>query len=629
MLTLTTFVIDTYFQAPSLNEITPISTPSNINTPSVVIKSNEAGTISSSLSFSSTNICIAGNNTITFNALADNTYSGETVTVTDFAGNSTIITLSTFVIDTVAPTLNETTPINALSNDNTPSVVITSNEAGTISSSLGFSSTTSGIAGNNTITFNLLFDDTYSGETVTFTNLAGNSTTLTLSTFIINTTGATLGETVPINNPTNDTTPSVTIYSTKNGTITSSLGFSSTTNGIVGNNIITFNTLADNTYTGETVTFTDFAGNSTTITLSTFTIDTVAPVLSETTPISTPTNDITPSVVITSNKTGRISSSTLGFSTSTNIIAGNNTITFNALVDNTYIGDSVTVTDDAGNSTTITLTTFRIDSTGPTLSETTPISTPSNINTPQVVISSDEAGTISSSLGFSSTTSGIAGANTIKFNTLSDNTYSGETVTFTDAAGNSTTITLSSFTIDTVAPTLSETTPISTPTNNTTPSVVITSNESGTISSSLGFSSTTSGIDGENTITFNTLSDNTYTGVTVTFTDVVGNSTTLTLSTFTINTVGPTLSETTPIITPTNINTPSVVITSNEAGTISSSLGFISTTSGIFGDNTITFNTLSDGTYKWCYSNIHKCNWKCNNNYINYIYYRYCWPNIK
>ena len=35
----------------------------------------------------------------------------------------TIITLSTFVIDTVAPTLNETTPINALSNDNTPSVI--------------------------------------------------------------------------------------------------------------------------------------------------------------------------------------------------------------------------------------------------------------------------------------------------------------------------------------------------------------------------------------------------------------------------------------------------------------------------------------------------------------------------
>ena len=60
----------------------------------------------------------------------------------------------------------------------TPSVVITSNEAGTISSSLGFSSTTNGIVGNNTITFNTLLDNTYSGVTVTFTEIAGNSSTL-------------------------------------------------------------------------------------------------------------------------------------------------------------------------------------------------------------------------------------------------------------------------------------------------------------------------------------------------------------------------------------------------------------------------------------------------------------------
>ena len=86
--------------------------------------------------------------------------------------------------------------------------------------------------------------------------------------------------------------------------------------------------------------------------------------------------------------------------------------------DNTYIGDSVTVTDDAGNSTTITLTTFRVDS-GTNIKWNYAISTPSNINTPQGNVI-DEAGTISSSLGFSSTTSGIAGANTIKFNTLSD-----------------------------------------------------------------------------------------------------------------------------------------------------------------------------------------------------------------
>ena len=305
------------------------------------------------------------------------------------------------------------------------------------------------IAGANTITFNALADNTYSGETVTFTDAAGNSSTLTLTTFVVDTVAPTLTETTPISTPSNDTTPSVVITSNEAGTISSSLGFSSTTSGIAGANTITFNTLADNTYSGETVTFTDAVGNSTTLTLSTFIINTAGPVLSETTPVSTPTNDNTPSVVITSNKAGTITSSTLGFSTSSNIIAGANTITFNTLTDKTYSGDSITVTDALGNPSTLTLTSFTIDTVAPTLTETTPISTPSTNNKPSVVITSDEAGTISSSLSFTSTTSGIVGANTITFDTLADNTYNGETVTFTDAAGNSKSITLTAFTIST------------------------------------------------------------------------------------------------------------------------------------------------------------------------------------
>ena len=114
-----------------------------------------------------------------------------------------------------------------------------------------------------------------------------------------------------------------------------------------------------------------------------------------------------------------------------------------------------------------------IDSTPPTLTETTAVGTPNNDNTPNVVITSNEAGTITCSLGFSTSTSGTASANTITFTELSDGTYSGETVTFTDASGNSTTITLSTFVIDTTAPTFT-TSPSSVTVNcgdNTDPSV--------------------------------------------------------------------------------------------------------------------------------------------------------------
>ena len=85
------------------------------------------------------------------------------------------------------PILNETTPISSITN-NTPSVTINSKINGTISSSLGISSTANGFIGNNTITFNLLVDDTYSVKTVTFTDIYGNLSTITLSTFTINTT---------------------------------------------------------------------------------------------------------------------------------------------------------------------------------------------------------------------------------------------------------------------------------------------------------------------------------------------------------------------------------------------------------------------------------------------------------
>ena len=132
------------------------------------------------------------------------------------------------------PILNETTPISSITNNNTPSVTINSKINGTISSSLGISSTANGFIGNNTITFNLLVDDTYSVKTVTFTDIYGNLSTITLSTFTINTTPPILVETNPIITPTNDNTPSVTINSNEPATISSSLPFTTTTSGIVG-----------------------------------------------------------------------------------------------------------------------------------------------------------------------------------------------------------------------------------------------------------------------------------------------------------------------------------------------------------------------------------------------------------
>ena len=84
-----TFVVDT--TAPTLLQVTAVTTPTKDTTPSYVFASPEVGTISYGGSCDSDNTsATAGLNTITFNTLSDATYSNCTITVTDSAGNAYI-----------------------------------------------------------------------------------------------------------------------------------------------------------------------------------------------------------------------------------------------------------------------------------------------------------------------------------------------------------------------------------------------------------------------------------------------------------------------------------------------------------------------------------------------------------
>jgi hypothetical protein len=106
------------------------------------------------------------------------------------------------------------------------------------------------------------------------------------------------------------------------------------------------------------------------------------------------------------------------------------------------------VEDSAGNSITAADATFTTtgDTTAPTLSQVTAVST-NNDTTPSYTFSSNEAGTISyGGSCSSSTTSASSGNNNITFNNLSAGTYSNCTINVTDAVGNiSDTLTINSF----------------------------------------------------------------------------------------------------------------------------------------------------------------------------------------
>jgi len=108
-LTMSSFTIDT--TAETLLEVTAVTTPTNDTTPNYTFSTNEAGTITYGGSCSSsTTSATPGNNPITLNSLSDGTYSDCTITVTDSLGHaSSALSVSTFVVDTTAPSVDNFT----------------------------------------------------------------------------------------------------------------------------------------------------------------------------------------------------------------------------------------------------------------------------------------------------------------------------------------------------------------------------------------------------------------------------------------------------------------------------------------------------------------------------------------
>jgi len=160
---------------------------------------------------------------------------------------------------------------------------------------------------------------------------------------------------------------------------------------------------------------------------------------------------------------------------------------------------------------------------------------------------------------------------------------------------------------------LKEVTAITTPTTDTTPDYTFSSTGSGAITyGGSCSSSTTSAISGNNTITLNTLSVGTYADCTITVSKTISTensekklSGSLTMTSFTVtssnDTTAPTIAEVTAVATPTNDKTPDYTFSSDEAGTITyGGSCSSSTTSATSGNNTITFISLSEGTYSNC-----------------------------
>ena len=102
----------------------------------------------------------------------------------DFTGNEDAVEAS--LKPTTAPILKEVTAVTTPTTDTTPNYTFSSSEAGTITYGGSCSSSNkNAISGNNTITLRTLSNGTYSDCTITVKNTLGNSATLNISTFVV------------------------------------------------------------------------------------------------------------------------------------------------------------------------------------------------------------------------------------------------------------------------------------------------------------------------------------------------------------------------------------------------------------------------------------------------------------
>ncbi|MEJ0021248.1 MAG: fibronectin type III domain-containing protein [Candidatus Doudnabacteria bacterium] len=283
------------------------------------------------------------------------------------------------------------------------------------------------------------------------------------------TTAPVLAEVTPVPTPTSDNTPDYTFSSTEAGTITYGGDCTSaTTAAVVGNNTVTFNTLADGVHMNCTIMVTDAASNqSLPLSVNTFTVDTTVPdttppVISAVTSTAITQTGVTISWMTDENSTSQVDygpTTSYGSSTaldtslvtshSQNITGLTAGTIYHFHVKSADAANNLATSDDF-NFTTLAAT----DTTAPVLAEVTAVPSPTNDNTPDYTFSSTEAGTITYGGDCSSaTTSAVAGNNTVTFNTLPDGVHSNCTIVVTDASGNaSTALNVSAFTVNTATP---------------------------------------------------------------------------------------------------------------------------------------------------------------------------------
>ena len=506
------------------------------------------------------------------------------IVATDNAGRSTTSDTAAFIIDSTAPSVTLTNPPSILKGGSTYNIAFTHSDTNTIASrTLEYAadgttfSTVIATSPTSTHAWTVPTVDTLNSKIrYTVVDTAGNSTTITSTAFIIDSTPPTLTITDLAANVAGASSQNVSFTVTdSNGIASKSLDYS--TDGVTWTNISAAPTSpqswtvpsVDTTTMRVRISAVDSAGNTNSATTTLFTVDSTPPGVAITTPPSDLKGGSTYTILFSSSDAIGVASHTLyyaadgvTFSAITSPLVGATSYAWTVPLDNVATAKlKIMATDLSGNTNTATSSAFIVDSIAPVANLTNPPSILKGGSSHNIVFSHSDANVIASrTLEYAA--DGATFSTVIASNPTSPFTWTVPTAnttaskyryTVVDTAGNSTTTTSAGFIIDSTVPALSINNLAAYVAGGSSQSVTFTATDTNGIASrSLDYS-----IDGTTwtNISATPVSPQSWTipsinsstaRVRISATDTAGNTNTATTGLFTIDSILPAASITTP-----------------------------------------------------------------------------------
>jgi hypothetical protein len=606
-----TYLLDTIAPpVPAVALAVPSSSPGRVTTPSFSVSDTEAGvsyscTVTGPTVVPASAIGCGSTTTVDLSGAGrDGSYT-LAVVAADAAGNLSAAGSATYTLDTApppTPVVTLTSPTSSPSNVAGPVFSVTDTEAGVILSCSVSGPTpvpATAVSCGSTTAVDLSGpgrDGSYR-LSVTATDAAGNVSVAGKATYLLDTTpppAPTSILSVPASSPGNVTAPQFAVSDTEAG-VSYTCSVSGATTVPTGAITCGATTTVDLSGTGRdgsytlSVTATDVAGNTSAAGSATYVLDTTAPpapvVVSPGASTKVPSFGITdgdPSAVLTCLLTSPKGKTVFPTSPPATCPTSG-TFDTTTFADGTYTL-VVTATDPAGNTTSTTVTWLRdtIPPAVPTVTLSTPPSSPGKVTAPQFAVSDTEAG-VSYACSVSGATTVPSGAITCGATTTVDLSGAGRdgvytlSVTATDAAGNTSAAGSANYTLDTMAPptpSVSLTVPSSSPGNATGPHFSVSDAETGVTyscavagpttvpSTAISCGSTTSvDLSGAGRDGLYTLS--------VTATDLAGNTSAAGSASYLLDTTAPpapTVVLTAPASSPGNVTAPQFAVSDVEPG---------------------------------------------------------------